>query len=180
MNKVYFLIPVIGLLLFGGYWYSFSTAYDKRIEAQQAAAVQARVDREHLDQINRQKAYDEATAVNQARTKLRDDKKAKETKEKADREAAIDLRSKSLSESFKFASQAERLAKDLAALIEENARVEDRVSHLKAEQEFLKVYVQKTEENVKSISAVAEKIEKSDETITRTAKELSALKTKTT
>jgi len=178
MNKIYFLVPLIGLLLFGGYWYSFSLDYDKKIEAKKYAEVQAREEKARQDQINREKAIKDATAANEARIAARAEKKAKEQKEKDDREAAIELKNKARSEMFKLGSQAERLAKEVALIKDENSKIEENVSRMRKELEFLKVYVQKAEANVKAIGPITEKIEKADDVIKKNAKELAAFKAK--
>jgi colicin import membrane protein len=174
MNKVYFLFPIIGLLVFGGYWFSFSIEYSKKIEAQKISEVRAREEKAHQDQINREKAVRDATDANNARIRQRDAKKAKEKKEKDDREAAIELKNKARGEMFKLLSQAERLSKDVTALKEENSKIGENIDRIKKEYEFLKIYVQKAEDNVKLISVVTPKIEKADDTIKKNAKDLAA------
>lgn len=178
MNKVYLLFPVIALLLFGGYWWQYSTAYEKRLEEQKVAEVRKREKKAEEDAANREKAIKEAVAASEKRKKEREEKLAKEKAEKEARELAIENRNKARSEQYKLNSQYDRLAKDVAAIKEEVGKLEDQIKNKKAEQDFLKVYVQKAEANVKYLGSISEKVEKSSDAIKKNLNELAALKAK--
>jgi uncharacterized protein (DUF3084 family) len=148
MNKAYFLIPLIAVILFSGYYWSFKTSYEKKLEDQ--VLVEAK---------NREKAIQMAVEQDKKRKEERATKEAKDKKEKEDRQAAADARSKALRQQGSLEMQARRLADQVATLKEEISKIEEQKKSATAEQDFLNVYVKQAEANVVGLTAVLDKIE---------------------
>lgn len=165
MNKAYFLVPLIAMLAFGGYWWNFRKEYNAKKEAQQIAEVHAREEKAAKDKAAREQAVKDAIAANDKRKAEKAAKEAKEKKDKEEREASIEFRNKSRAEQFKLSSQSERIDKEVRTIKEEIAKIDEGIKRYGAEKDFLKDYVKKAESNVKSLQAVAEKIEKADNQI---------------
>jgi colicin import membrane protein len=178
MNKAYFIVPLIGLLVFGGYWYSFTIENDKILEAKHQAEIHARDEKARQDQINREKAVKDAVASSEKRKAEREAKLAKEKKDKEDREAAVEYRNKLRGDQYKLDSQSQRLAKDIVSMKEEVSKIQENVDRLNKERDHLKILVKETEGNSKSLQTVSEKIEKADDSIRRVYKELAGLRAK--
>ena len=71
MNKVYFVIPLIGLLIFGGFYYNFTSQYEAKAKEAAARVEQDKKDRAARDVKNREAlANPEALDLFQARHEL--------------------------------------------------------------------------------------------------------------
>ncbi len=54
MNKVYIIAPLIGLIIFGSFYYRFTSKYDEDVKAQVAKVEQEKKDRAARDIKNRE------------------------------------------------------------------------------------------------------------------------------
>lgn len=178
MNKVYFISPAILVLAFFGYWYGFKAEYQKKIDDAKVASENARIDKQKKDRADREAAIAAAVEANTKRKAEREAKQAKEKKEKEEREAAIENRNKIRGEQFKLSTQQDRLAKDVALIKEEIAKIELNIKAVSTEKAGVIEYVKKAEANAKAVQVTADKIEKADASIKQSIKELSTLKTK--
>ena len=178
MNKVYFLVPLVAILAFGGYWYSFKTAYEAKAAV---AAAQARHMRElkvEQDRQNHIKAIDEANAMAAKRKAEIEAKKAREKKERDDRLAALDARDKARSDEYRNKGDSERLQKDVNDLKEEVLKIETDTKSIQTDKNLVNEYIAKARENLKGLYSVGDKIEKANTVILRDFKELATLRTK--
>jgi hypothetical protein len=159
MNKAYFLVPLLAVVLFGGYYWSFTTAYDKELKAKEVAAQKAHEDQLALEAKNREVAIKQAIEADQKRKAERAAKEAKDKQEKEARSAAVEVRNAAQRNSNRLESQSIRLAKDVGTLKEEIAKIQEMKKSALAEQDFLNVYVKQAEANVKSLQEVLDKID---------------------
>jgi len=159
MNKAYFLIPLIAVILFSGYYWSFKTSYEKKLEDQVLVEKQKNVERLKVEAENRKKAIAMAVEADAKRKEERAAKEAKDKKEKEDRLAAADARGKAMQQQNRLETQARRLADQVATLKEEITKIEEQKKSATAEQDFLNVYVKQAEANVVGLTAVLDKIE---------------------
>jgi uncharacterized protein (DUF3084 family) len=159
MNKAYFLVPLIAVILFTGYYWSFKTAYEKKLEDQRQVEKEANVERLKVEAKNREIAIQQAIKADAVRKAARAEKDAKDKKEKEDRNAAADARGKALREQGRLETQARRLADQVVTLKEEIAKIEEQKKSATAEQDFLNVYVEQAKANVVGLTAVLDKIE---------------------
>ena len=159
MNKAYFLVPLIAVILFSGYYWSFKTAYDKKLEDQVLVEKQKHVEQLKVEAKNREIAIQLAVKADAKRKEERAVKEAKDKAEKDARQAAADTRSKTLREQGRLEIQARHLADQVATLKEEIAKIEEQKKSATTEQDFLNVYVKQAEANVISLTAVLDKID---------------------
>jgi hypothetical protein len=159
MNKAYFLVPLIAVILFTGYYWSFKTAYEKKLEDQRQVEKEANIERLKVEAKNREIAIQQAVKADAVRKQQRAEKEAKDKKEKEDRNAAADARGKALREQGRLETQARRLADQVVILKEEIGKIQEQIKSAQAEQDFLNVYVKQAEANVVSLTAVLDKID---------------------
>jgi colicin import membrane protein len=178
MNKAYFLVPLIAVILFGGYYWSFKTAYEKKLEDQVLVEKQKHVEQLKVEAKNREIAIQMAVKADLKRKEERAAKDAKDKAEKEARQAAVDARGKALREQGRLENQSLRLAKDVATLKEEIGKIEEQKKSVVAEQEFLNVYVKQAEANLLSLTGVLDKIEAANSAAAEYARQQDAAKKK--
>jgi colicin import membrane protein len=159
MNKAYFIIPVIGLLIFSGFYFRFTSQYDERVKAELAKVELVKKERAAQDIKNREAAI-KAAIDTQARRKLeREKKEAAEEAKRVARQEAEDQRQRTFDERNKLRDQVNRLKKDLEEVKAATAKVAlEQKSHLE-EEAFLKTYIVQAEKNQKYYSALLDKID---------------------
>jgi chromosome segregation ATPase len=160
---VYFVVPVLGILIFAAIYWNYVSSHDAKI-AERAATVkrlkQEAVDKENAD---KKKAYDEAMATQAKRTAEKKAKEAHDQKEKDDLDAANQALSKAGNESERLSKQLERLRVEVKNTKDEIVKIKEAERQSIAEEAFLKTFVVKDQENVKQLSAVIEKIDAANE-----------------
>lgn len=174
MNKAYFLVPLIAVILFGGYYWSFKTAYEKKLEDQVLVEKQKHVEQLKVEAKNRARAIEMAVEADKKRKEERAAKVAKDNAEKDARQAAVDARGKALREQGRLESQARRLVDQVTTLKEEITKIEDQKKSAAAELDFLNVYVKQAEANEVSLTGVLDKIEAANAAAAKYAKDQAA------
>jgi len=110
-NYIYFLAPLVGLLIFGAVYWNFSKGLAAREAARIAAEKQKKEDKLRKQARDNEQAIKEALA---AQAKRKAEREAKEAKDKADKEAralAVEARDKADRDARKLTQQVERLEK---------------------------------------------------------------------
>jgi len=159
MNKVYFIIPLIGALIFGGFYYNFTSQYEARARVVAAKVEQERKDRAAQDIKNREAAI-KAAIETQAKRKLeREKKEAAEEAKRVARQEAEDQRLRSFDERNKLRDQVARLKKDLEEVKAAIAKVAEEKKRHVDEEAFLKTYVTQAEANQKYYYTLLDKID---------------------
>lgn len=169
-NYIYFIAPLLGLIVFAAFYWNFSSKYEAQ-QAQVAAAIK-KAAKDKVDAANRdrQKAFDAATEANEKRKREKEAKEKAET-EKADaRDAAMQDRNKALRDANNLTQKIDRLTKEVDATKKEVAAVEEDKKKAVAEQAFLKTYVKQAQDNAKSLESVLQKIKEADDAIAAAAK----------
>jgi hypothetical protein len=158
MNKVYFIAPVVALLLFiGAYtWSRSGHAERERVRQEQLAAEhQARLDAERAA---REAALAEQLKAQAARKAEREARQARETAAREQREAALDTRDRAFHEQEKLNRDLERLRRETAAEQEAVTRLElNRTADL-AEKASLEKQVPQLRANATALETVLQKI----------------------
>lgn len=159
---LYFLVPLIGLIVFGAFYWNFSKGYEAKLAEKERIVRVAKEEKLRAEAKNREQAIKDAL-VAQERRKV--EKAAKEAKDQADQDArqlALEARDKANREQIKLSQQVERLEKDIKVEKEAIAKIEDDMKRAVEEQKFLKMYVKQAETNTKSLSEVLERIAAAD------------------
>ena len=162
MNKAYLIFPLIGLLIFGGFYINF----DKGYEAKQLA-IKAKADDEKkakvLQQIaDRETAIKAAVEAQAIRKKEREEKERVEESKRLAKQQAEDFGQKSRDDRNKFRDQVVRLKRELAEVKEAAAKIADEKNNDVKEEAFLKAYVIQADANVKYYYALLDKITAAD------------------
>lgn len=159
---VYFLVPIIGVIVFGAYYWNFSSGYEAEL-AKKAAIVRKHKDEKLIkEQKDREQAIKEAVASQERR---KAEKAAKEAKDQADaeqRQLAIEARDKANRDQAKLDQQVQRLQKEIKIEQDAIAKIEEDRKRAVEEQAFLKEYVKQAQTNTKSLSEVLDKITAAD------------------
>jgi len=159
MNKAYFLVPLIALVLFSGFYWSFKTSYEKKLDQKVQEEKQMHIEQLKVEAKNREKAIQMAVEADKKRKEERAAKDAKDKAEKEARQAAYEARSKAMQQQGRLELSARRLSDQVTTLKEEIAKIVEQKKSAQAEQDFLNVYVKQAEANVVSLTAVLDKIE---------------------
>jgi len=174
MNKAYFLVPLIALVLFSGYYWSFKTSYEKSLDQKVQEEKQKHIEQLKVEAKNREKAIQMAVEADKKRKEERAAKDAKDQAEKEARQASADARSKALREQGRLENEARHLAEQVATVKEEIGKIEELKKSAITEQNFLNVYVKQAQANVDSLKAVLDKIEAADVAAAKYAKDQAA------
>lgn len=162
MNKIYILVPLIGMLLFGGYYMNFNSGYEAEKAKQQKEADAAIKAKKELDQKNHEKAYQQAIDAAAKRKLEREEKERVETAKKEARLQADERRDKAQADHRLLKEQVDRLKKEFAVVqTDVNKYAEDKKQR-SAELVFLKEFVQKAEANQKYYYDLLDKIAAAD------------------
>lgn len=158
MNKVYILLPLVALLVFGGFYVQFDKGYQAKIEAVKKKDEDDKKAKAAQEIANREKAIKDAIDA-QAKRKAERDAKAKVEDDKRNaRQAAEDKRERTFSDRNKLADQSRRMKKDLEDVQAEIKKIEADKKTFADEQTFLKNYVKQAESNVKYYYDLLDKI----------------------
>jgi predicted RNase H-like nuclease (RuvC/YqgF family) len=168
-SKIYFIVPIIAIAVFYGYYWNFSKDYDSRQAQIQAVEKQHRLDKLKAEAEIREKAISEAIEAQKQRKQERIERDALERKQKDDKENARLTAEKADQEAQKLERQVERLTKDVKEVKDEIAKLETEKKNSLAEEAFLRTFVTKAEDNVAKLDDVVKKIEVADAAIAKAA-----------
>jgi len=164
MKKKYLYVaaPLIGVVVFSGFYISARKTYDQREEAIVQKARDEKKAKLEVEMKNREIAVRQAL---EQQEKRRADKKAREEKEAKDAEAraqALQARTKASRDADKLEASVKRLQRDIDEEKKEIVKIEADKKHSIDEQAFLQEYVKAAEGNVRGLTAVLEKIVDAD------------------
>jgi hypothetical protein len=149
MNKAYLLIPLIGVLIFGGFYAQFRKGHEAHLAEAKAKVEEAKKEKARQQVIDREKAIAAAIEASKLRAEERAKREKEEDDKKTARQTAEDKRERAYSEHNKLADNARRLKKDLEEVQDEIKKVEATKKSQQDELAAQKIYVKKAEENVK-------------------------------
>jgi chromosome segregation ATPase len=159
MNKVYIIGPLAGLLVFGAIYWNFMKGYEVRLqqeEAQRVAAQKARIEKELAA---RRKAIEDAIVAAEKRKVEREAKEKKAAEEKAARDAMLDRRLRAYDDVYKrLRPQLDRLKNDADGIKGEIAQLDLQRKQYVEEETFLRTFVKKAQDNVKTYTDLLDKI----------------------
>lgn len=158
MNKVYIIIPLIGLLVFGGFYAQFNKGYEAKVAAVKAKEEADKKAKAQQEIANREQAIKAAIEAQEKRKKEREAKEKIDEDKRTARQTAEDKRERAFNDRNKLTTQVRSLKKDLDDVQAEVKKIEDQKKTLVEEQAFLKDYVKKAEANVKYYYDLLDKI----------------------
>ncbi len=161
-SKIYFIAPLVVLVAFGAYYWSFKSDYDAHQASIVADEKAKKLEKLKLEAVQREAAIHDAVEAQKVRKKERAERDARELKQKDDRENAKLIAEKADQEAQKLERQVEKLTKDRDAAKEEIVKIEAENKKFVQEEEFLKGYVKIARDNQTGLAAVLTKIEAAD------------------
>jgi hypothetical protein len=162
-TKIYFIVPILALILFGGYYWNFRAQYMAHQAEIIATAKARKAERLRAEEEARETAIKDALDAQQQRKKERAAREALEQKQKDDLENAQLDRDKAAQEAQRLERQVEKLTKDVADTKKDIALLDTDNEKQVAEIAFLGDYVKKAEENRASLAVVLTKIQAADD-----------------
>ncbi len=159
---VYFVPPLIGLVLFAGVYWKFAAAHEQREANMRTTMIKAREEKIRAENILKKKAVEDALVQQEIRKKQKAEKETKELEERDRRERAALAMANARDTATRKVAEVRRLEKQVEDAKKEIARVEQEKKASLDEQAFIRVYVQKAEANQKGLAAVLQKIEAAD------------------
>ncbi len=161
-NYVYFIAPLAGLAVFVGIYWQYAASYDNRMAEMHRKEVEVAQARLNEDAKNREIA---AKAAYAAQEKRKADKKIKDAKDAADkdaREQATQTMRKAQNDAGKLTTRVKALNKDIDAEKKEIAKLEEEKKNLIAEQAFQLRYVKEAEAHVTGLLATLDQVAVAD------------------
>lgn len=172
MNKVYIIFPLIGMLIFGGFYINFSKGYEAKLADAKAAVEVVKKAKAAQMVKDREVAIANAIESSKKREIERKERERLEEAKKTARLEAEDSRQRSYEERNKLRDQVSRLKKELEDVKAVAAKAADDKKNGLAEEAFLKDYVKKAEANVKYYYDLLDKIDAAEKA--RAAAEIAA------
>lgn len=158
MKKVYFIFPLLGLLVFTGFYLNFTKTYEAKIAAVKLQAEQEKKAKAEQEIKNREFAIKAAVEAQERNKKKREEKERAEEAKKTARQEAEDHRTHAHDDSLRFRDQVSRLKKDLEEVQAATAKIVEEKKHYADEDAFLQTYVKQAEANVKYYYDLLDKI----------------------
>jgi hypothetical protein len=175
MNKAYIIFPLIALLIFGGFYVSFSKGYEAKVAEAKAKVEQAKKDKLAQQVKDRETALAAATKAAIDRKKEREERDRVEEAKKVARQEAEDRRMRAHDDLLKFRDQNTRLKKDLDEVKEVIGKVSEEKKRHADEEAFLKTYVKQAEANVKYYTDLLDKVTAAEKAAAEAAAAAAAL-----
>jgi hypothetical protein len=113
MNKAYVIFPLIGLLIFGGFYINFSKGYEAKVAEGKAKAENEKKEKARQQILDREKAIAAAIEASKARAIERAEKERQDDLKKTARQEADDHRQRAYEDRNRQRDQVSRLKKDL-------------------------------------------------------------------
>ncbi len=158
MKKAYFIFPLLGILIFSGFYLNFTKTYDQKIMAAKQKADDEKKAKAQQDIKNREKAINDAVVAQEKNKKKREERDRIEEAKKTARQDAEDRRQHAYDERNKLRDQVARLKKDLEEVKAATAKIAENKKNLANEDVFLQTYVKQAEANVKYYYDLLDKI----------------------
>jgi colicin import membrane protein len=175
MNKIYVLVPLIGLLVFGGFYYQFEKGFNERAavaKAQAAADLKAKQIKENAA---REKAVVNAIAAAAQRKAEREEKDRIEEAKKKARLDAEDHRQHVFDERNRLRDQVRRLKGEVDEVKADITKLELEKKHSVSELAFQEEIAKKAEANQKYYYDLVDKIAAADAAAAKAAAEAAAI-----
>jgi colicin import membrane protein len=161
-SKIYIIAPVVVLIVFGAYYWNFSSQYEAKQAAIAAQVKERKLETLKAEAAAREAAIHDALEAQKQRKADRLAREEKDRKQKDDRENARLENDKAAQEAQKLERQAEKLTKDVATAKDEISKIQDEEKNSNEELAFLKQYISEATANQAKLADVVSKIEAAD------------------
>src|ERR1017187_8668124 len=168
-TKVYLIVPLVVLIVFGAYYWSFKSDYDAKQATIVAAIKEQKLEKLRQEAVLREAAIRDAIEAQNLRKKERQERDAREQKQKDDKENAKLNADKAVQEQQKLKRQFAKVTGARKTEKEEIVKIEAENKKAVAEEAFLKEYVKMAQDNQASLAAVLTKIAAADAAVAKAA-----------
>lgn len=158
MNKSYWIVPLIGILIFAAVNSQFREAYNERERQAKVAAQQVREAELEAQRVARELAMQEALAAQERRRIEREERDAQKQRELDERRELIAKRDEAFREQEKFAREAKALRVQIDEVKESIADAERKHAALLVEVEANRKLADKAEANVVEMTALLDQV----------------------
>jgi hypothetical protein len=161
-NYAYFIAPLAGLAVFTGVYWQYSAGYEARMADMHRKELEAAQSKLNEDAKNREIAAKAAFAPQEKR---KADRKAKEAKDAADKDArdlATQNMRKAQNDAGKLNTRVRQLTKDVDVVKKDIGKLEEDKKFLVAEQAFQREYVKLAQANAAGFLATLDKVTEAD------------------
>jgi len=163
MRKVYVIPPVVGLLVFIAFYWNFAQGAALRAHEQELRDAEERKTRLIAQAEQKKKAVEDAIAAQQKRQAERDAAAKKKDAEDAARQALMDKRNQAFEDVNKrLRPQLDRLKTDAEDIKSDIAQLELQKKQYVDEETFLRTFVNKAQDNVKTYQDMLARIAAAD------------------
>lgn len=160
MKKVYVLVPLAALLVFGGFYWQHHRSHLARLAEVKRLEEIARDAKRAAEQAAREQAHAAAIAAAEQRKAAREEREREEAERKQARALAETRRTQAAAEEQRLRTKLERLQPQVATLEAAVKRSGERKRELEQEQVFLTHYVKAAEENRQSFYQLLEQLQR--------------------
>lgn len=163
MNKAYVIGPLIGLLVFGSFYWNFHRNYVKQEEQQKIEQAKAERDRILKEAEQRKAAIEKAIAEQAKRKAEREAAEKKQAAEAAAFQALVDKRQETFDQvNRQLRPQLNQLKSDADDLQVQIGQLELRRKQYLDEAAFLRTYVKQAKDNVQIYTNLLETLAKAE------------------
>jgi hypothetical protein len=162
MKKLYVIVPIIGVLIFGAFFWNFNSQIEARETAKKEAQRIERETKQRADLEAKKKAIEEAIALQEKR---KVEKAEREKRAEEEKQVQLDLKDASdraRDERDRVLRQVDRLRSEIKVEEDGLKKIAADKANLIADDEFLLKYVKLAEANKASLEEILTKIEKVD------------------
>jgi colicin import membrane protein len=159
MNKAYVIWPLVGLLVFGAFYWNASKGFAEKQHQEEVRKQEEKKARILREAELRKKAIEDAIAAQQVRMAARAAKEKREEEEKKARADLIDRRNRAFDDVNKrLRPQLDRLKGDAEEIMRQLTALDQEKKQHADEAAFLLTYVRQAEANVKTYLTVLDQI----------------------
>jgi hypothetical protein len=164
MNKAYIIWPLIGLLVFGAFYWNFNQGYVEREKEKARQEQRQKEERIRLDLERRRKAIEDATKAQEERHVARLAKEKKEQEENDARTKLLERRQHAFDEVNRhLGPQLDRVKSEADAVKGEIAQLELQKKQFVDEEAFIRKFTRQAEANVKTYYDLLDKIKAAED-----------------
>lgn len=159
MNKVYILVPLLGVAVFFGFYLNFNKKYQAAQERVRIEAEAKKKEKAAKDIAAREQAIKEAVAAAERRKAEKAERDRIEEAKKTAKLEAEDKRIRAADDRKRLKEQAARLKKEVEEVKGQITKLEETKQNYLKEQAFLKDYTKQAKSNVKYYQDLLEKLD---------------------
>jgi colicin import membrane protein len=173
--KTYLIWPVIGLLVFGAFYWNASKGFAEKARQEEVRKQEAQKARVLREAEIKKKAIEDAIAAQQVRMAARAAKEKLEADAKREHDALVDRRMRAFDDVNKrLRPQLDRLKGDAEEIQTQIEKLEQEKKQYADEEAFLRTYVRQAEANVKTYLSLLDQLDAAEKA--RAAAEAAAKK----